>query len=196
VIDGLLALADDARDPRRLRDTAQLLASLLSWCAPMWHVAAATDADQPAVALRSLRQRLDLDAARSVATAVRLVRERGRPVRSAPGSSLVTAVLAAVAAPSAAPSAAQSPVGVIGLAGADGLGPTELLNITGTRALAEEVPTIVVTTSAKLVPAEAFECLGAPGFERVPLALFESVVLDGEVLSPDEAGRRASALGR
>jgi hypothetical protein len=194
VIDGLLALADDARDARRLRDTAHLLATRLAWCAPMWHVVAAAHADRPAVALRALRQRLDLGAARSIATAVRLVSERGGLVRSAPGSSLVAAVLAA--APSPLPPPTSSSIGVIGLAGADGLGPTELLNITGTRDLAESVPTIVVTTSAKLVPEEAFERLGAPGFERVPLTLFESVVLDGEVLSPDEAGRRAAALGR
>jgi hypothetical protein len=37
--------------------------------------------------------------------------------------------------------------------------------------------------------------VGAPGFERVELGLFEAVVLDGEVLTPAEAGLRAAALG-
>jgi len=100
----------------------------------------------------------------------------------------VGAILAALPPPSG------PPTGVVGLAGADGLGSAELLNITGTRDLAAAVPTIVVATSAKVVPDEAFERLGAPGFERVPLELFESVVLDGEVLTPAEAGRRAASL--
>jgi hypothetical protein len=187
VIDGLLALADD---PGRVRDSADVLAARLPWCGAMWHVVAAAHADRPRFALRTLRQRLDLGADRSIATAARLVAERGCAVRSAPGSSLVGAVLAAGPQPSG------PTTGVLGLVGADGLGPTDLLNMTGTRELAETVPTIVVTTSAKLVPADAFERLGARGFERVPLALFESVVLDGEVLEPVEAGRRAASLGR
>ncbi len=185
VIDGLLALADD---PARVRETADLLAARLPWCAAMWHVVAAAQADNPRFALRSLRQRLDLAADRSIATAVRLMTRSGCAIRTAPGSSLVGAVLAGLPQPSA------PPTGVVGLVGADGLGPDGLLNIVGTRDLAEAVPTVVVTTSAKLVPTEAFERLGAPGFERVPLALFESVVLDGEVLTPVEAGRRAASL--
>jgi hypothetical protein len=187
VIDGLLALADD---PGLVRNTADVLAARLRWCGPMWHVTAAAHADRPQLALRSLRRRLDLDADRSIATAVRLLTERDCAVRTAPGSSLVGAVLAALSQPSV------PPTGVVGLVGADGLGPAELLNIAGTRELAETVPTVVVATSAKLVPHEVFERTGAPGFERIPLVLFESVVLDGEVVAPAEAGRRAASLGR
>jgi hypothetical protein len=47
----------------------------------------------------------------------------------------------------------------------------------------------------KLVPQAAFGRRGAPGFEKVALGLFEAVVLDGEVVPPAEAGRRAIALG-
>jgi hypothetical protein len=185
VIDGLLALAGESD---RLRAAADLLAAQLPWCAPMWHVVRAAHATCPVFALRSLRSRLDSDVDRSVAGAARLVTERGCAVRAAPGSALVSAVLEAVAAPA-------RPGGVAGLAGADGLGPTAVLNVVGTRDLACAVPTIVVTTSVKLVPGEAFQRLGAPGFERVPLWLFEAVVLDGEVLTPTEAGRRAATLG-
>jgi hypothetical protein len=85
--------------------------------------------------------------------------------------------------------------GVVGLAGADAVGPIAVLNIAGTRDLAGAVPTIIVATSVKLVPQEAFGRLGAPGFEQVALGLFEAVVLDGEVVSPAEVGRRATALG-
>src|SRR5690349_22519266 len=91
VIDGLLALADD---PGLVRDTAEVLIAELPWCAAMWHVAAAARAGRPRLALSSLRRRLDIDADRSIATAVRLLTERGCAVRTAPGSSLVTAVLA------------------------------------------------------------------------------------------------------
>jgi hypothetical protein len=185
VIDGLLELA---ADQDRLRATADLLTTRLPWCAPMWHVVRAAHATSPALALRSLRDRVDFDADRSVATAVKLVAERDRAVRAAPGSGLVGAVLAALEEPAGAG-------GVIGLAGADALGPTAMLNIAGTRDLAGAMPTIIVATSLKLVPQEAFQRVGAPGFERVELGLFEAVVLDGEVLTPAEAGLRAAALG-
>jgi hypothetical protein len=185
VIDGLLELTDD-RD--RLRTTADLVAGRLPWCAPMWHVVRAAYATSPRPALRSLRERLDLDVDRSVATAVKLLTERHCAVRAAPGSALVGAVLETLEKP------AES-VGVVGLAGADAMGPTAMLNIVGTRDLARAVPTVIVATSVKLVPQEAFGRLGAPGFEQVALGLFEAVVLDGEVVTPAEAGRRAAVLG-
>jgi hypothetical protein len=184
VIDGLVELADDGD---RLRAAADLLAVRLPWCAPMWHVVRAACATDPQCALRSLRERLDFDVDRSVATAVKLLAERGCVVRAAPGSALVGAVLGALAEPAGAAE-------VVGLAGADAVGPTAVLNIAGTRALADAVPTIIVATSVKLVPQEAFGRLGASGFEQVPLGLFEVVVLDGEVVTPAEAGRRATVL--
>jgi hypothetical protein len=36
--------------------------------------------------------------------------------------------------------------------------------------------------------------LGSPLFERIPLDAFWAVVLDGELLTPAEAGRRAARL--
>jgi hypothetical protein len=78
--------------------------------------------------------------------------------------------------------------------GADALGPEGLLNAVGTRELAGRVPTLVVATAVKLVPAEVFERLGGPGFEAVPLEALAAVVVGPEVLSPAEAGRRAARL--
>jgi hypothetical protein len=187
VIDGLLELADDLD---RLRAAARVLVVGLPWCAPMWQIARATQADQPALALRSLRDRLSFDVDRSVAVAVKLLTERGCCVRTAPGSGLVAAVTRALPTPNHA----TTVTGVAGVVGADALGPTAMLNVVGTDELARAMPTIIVTTSIKLVPDEAFGRLSAPGFERVPLRRFESVVLDGEVLAPAEAGQRASAL--
>jgi hypothetical protein len=183
VLDGLLALADDQR---RLRAAVDLLTARLPWCGPMWQVVGAAHAPDPMCALRSLRERLDLDVERSVATAVRLLTERGCAVRAAPGSGLVDAVLAAL--PQAAGSA------MVGVAGVDAVGPSAVLNVAGTGDLARALPTIIVATSVKLVPQEVFWTLGAPGFERVELGLFEAVVLDGEVLTPAETGRRAVKL--
>jgi hypothetical protein len=184
VVDGLLALAGSQR---RLRAAADLLATRLPWCGPMWHVVRAAHAPDPCAALRGLRERLDLDAERSVATAVRLLTERDCAVRAAPGSALVAAVLAALAPPTGAE--------VVGLAGVDAVGPAAVLNIAGTGDLVRAVPTIIVATSVKLVPQQVFQIFGAPGFETVDLGLFEAVVLDGEVLTPAETSRRAAALG-
>jgi hypothetical protein len=57
------------------------------------------------------------------------------------------------------------------------------------------VPTLVVISGVKLVPAAAFARLAAPGFEAVPLAAVDAVALGGELVGPAEAGRRAAALG-
>ena len=76
--------------------------------------------------------------------------------------------------------------------GADAIGPEGLLNAVGTRELVGRVPTLVVATAVKLVPGEVFERLGGPGFEVVPLEAVAAVVVGSEVLSPAEAGRRAT----
>ena len=73
-------------------------------------------------------------------------------------------------------------------------GPEALLNAVGTRELAGRVPTLVVATAVKLVPGEVFGRLGGPGFEVVPLEAVAAVVVGPEVLSPAEAGRRATGL--
>ena len=184
MIDGLLALADDAE---RLPAVAEAVAVQLPWCAPMWHVVHAAWAPDPALALRCLRDRLDFDVERSVATGAKLLAEWGRPVQAMPGSDLVAAVLRRLPQPT-------GPADVVGLVGADAVGPTGMLNIVGTGELAVRAPTVIVTTSVKLVPEEAFQRLGAPGFERVPLSRFDTVVIDGEALPPVEAGRRAADL--
>jgi 2-methylisocitrate lyase-like PEP mutase family enzyme len=108
-------------------------------------------------------------------------------VRTVSHSSLVDRVLARLGAPLEARAGA-------GLVGADAIGPSALLNAAGTGALAAAVPTLVVTTSLKLVPAAAFERLAAPGFEAVPLSALAAVTLGGELVEPAEAGRRAAAL--
>jgi hypothetical protein len=185
VIDGLLELTDD-RD--RLRATTDLLAVHLPWCAPMWQVRHAVRQDDPAPALRALRERLDFDVDRSVAAAVKLLAEWGCAVRTAPGSALVTAGRAALSGP-------HDPAVTVGLVGADAVGPDAMLNVVGTAELTTEVPTVIVATSVKLVPEEAVRTLGGAGFEWVPLARFHTVVLDGELLTPAEAGQRAAALG-
>jgi hypothetical protein len=85
---------------------------------------------------------------------------------------------------------------VVGAVGADAIGPGVLLNAAGTRELVVRLPTLVVATAVKLVPAEVFGRLGGAGFETVPLEAVAAVVVGGEVLSPAEAGRRAEALSR
>jgi hypothetical protein len=86
------------------------------------------------------------------------------------------------------------PTPVVGVVGADAVGPGAILNAVGTRELAEWVPTLVVATAIKLVPAEVFDRLAGPGFEVVPLDGLAAVVVGGEVVSPAEAGRRAEAI--
>ena len=83
----------------------------------------------------------------------------------------------------------------LGVVGADAIGPGAVLNAVGTRELAGRLPTLVVATGIKLVPAEVFGRLGGAGFEAVPLEAVAAVVVGNEVLSPAEAGRRAQALG-
>jgi hypothetical protein len=83
---------------------------------------------------------------------------------------------------------------MVGLVGADAVGPDAVLNVVGTGRLAGMVPTVVLATSIKLVPATWFEVLGGDGLETVPLRAFEAVILDGDLLAPADAGRRAAAL--
>jgi hypothetical protein len=189
VIDGLLEFAGE---PALLRSTAERLPGLFPGYASMWHIAHAARTHDPAGALRAIRDQLDFAVGRSVAVAIKLVLDRGVGVRTAPSSALVKAVVAALP-----PGRADNPAWTgptIGLAGADAISPTTVLNIRGTLALARDVPTIVVTTALKLVPEHVFARLGSPLFERVPLASFEAVVLDGDLLSPDEAAQRAALV--
>jgi hypothetical protein len=97
-------------------------------------------------------------------------------------------------APGRDQSAGLSTGPVVGVVGADAIGPEGLLNADGTRELAGRVPTLVVATAVKLVPAEVFGRLGGAGFEVVPLEVLAAVVVGDEVLSPGEAGRQAREL--
>ena len=90
--------------------------------------------------------------------------------------------------------AGSSTAPALGVVGADAIGPVALLNADGTRELAGRVPTLVVATAVKLVPAAVFGRLGGPGFEVVPLEAVAAVVVGPEVLSPAQAGRRAREL--
>lgn len=185
VIQGLLELVDD---PAAAADATEFLTARLPGYAPMWHIANAVRSDAPAEALLRIRADLDHAVDNTVKAAVAWVCERGGPVTSAPSSSIVGQVLAQL------PSSVRTGEPLIALAGADAIGPTTVLNIRGTRELAHRLPTLVVTTALKLVPQPVFARLGAPVFEHIPLDSFVGVVLDGDILSPGEVGRRAAEL--
>src|SRR5215213_1801284 len=212
--DGLLEVA---ADPPLLDQAVAVLLAGQPAMAPIWHLARAARAPDPAAALAALRRRLDTDAEEAVtaATAWLLDRLAGNPgpVATVSHSSLVDRVLARVAAdPRGNPEtrrrvprwgsvarpgtgcAELSTAPVLGLVGADAVGPGAVLNAVGTRELAAGLPTLVVATAIKLVPGEVFDRLAGPGFETVPLDQLAAVVVGGEVLSPAEAGRRADKL--
>lgn len=192
-VNGLLEVAGDRA---RLDAAVALLLGGQPAMAPIWHLARAARSPDPGAALRELRRQLEADADAAVVTAVGWLAARPGVVRTVSHSSLVDRVLAraGVAADTAPLGPAPVTAGV-GLVGADAIGPDALLNATGTLALATLVPTLVVTSGVKLVPAAAFARLAAPGFEAVPLAAVDAVALGGELVGPAEAGRRAAALG-
>jgi hypothetical protein len=184
VVDGLLALLDD---PVRLRAAAGELAVRLAWCGPMWQVACAAAEPDPGTALRGLRQRLDCDTNATVEAAVAWLRQGERVVRVVPGSGLVDAVVARLP---------EHAGGVpVGLVGADAIGPDAVLNVAGTGQLAGTLPTVVLATSIKLVPVSWFQVLGGEGLETVALSAFSAVILDGQLLTPADVGRRAANTG-
>jgi hypothetical protein len=113
--------------------------------------------------------------------------------RRSPGSRRQVPRWGSVAEPQAG-GAGSSTRPVVGVVGADAIGPEALLNADGTRELAGRVPTLVVATAVKLVPAGVFGRLGGAGFEVLPLEALAAVVIGPEVLSPAEAGRRAAQL--
>jgi hypothetical protein len=190
-LDGLLEVAGD---PRLLEAAAATLLAGQPAMAPLWHLARAARGPRPRAALAELRARLGADAAAAVEAAAAWLRPRlggaGRGgVATVSHSSLVDRVLARLG-PGAG---AARPV--VGLVGADAIGPEAFLNAAGTAELAARLPTLVVATAIKLLPAEPFGRLAGPGFEAVPLAAVAAVVIGPEVCSPAEAGRRAAAGG-
>jgi hypothetical protein len=188
-LDGLLEVADD---PSLLKEAVAVLLAGQPAMAPIWHLAWAAHGPDPTAALTDLRRRLttDADAAVTAATAWlhRHLATHPGAVATVSHSSLVDRVLAQIGPTGGDP--------VVGVAGADAIGPDGILNAVGTRALAEKVPTLVVATAVKLVPGEVFGRLGGPGFEVVPLEALAAMVVGAEVLSPAEAGRRAEAVSR
>jgi hypothetical protein len=185
VIQGLLEIVDDRAELRRATD---FLNARLTGYGPIWHLTRAAHGDEPAAALRRIRDELEQAVDNSVKAAVDWVtRSGGGPVAVAPSSSIIERVLAELGPPPAGEPA-------IALAGADAIGPDRVLNIRGTLELARRLPTLVVTTGLKLVPGPVFERLGAPVFEPIPLRQFAAVVIDGEVFSPAAAGSRAATL--
>jgi hypothetical protein len=190
-LDGLLEVATD---PDLLESAVAALVAGQPAMAPVWHLARAARSPDPPSALAALRRRLDTDADAAVTTATAWLREH---LAANPGalatvshSSLVDRVLAALGLPGSPPTGSTAPGA--GVVGADAIGPEGLLNAVGTRELVGRVPTLVVATAVKLVPGEVFERLGGPGFEVVPLEAVAAVVVGSEVLSPAEAGRRAT----
>jgi hypothetical protein len=186
--DGLLEVAGD---PPLLEEAVAVLEAGQPAMAPIWHLARAARAPDPAAALADLRRRLDADADAAAAAATAWLLDRladhPGPVATVSHSSLVDRVLAQV-------DPAGPTVPVVGVVGADAVGPRAILNAVGTRELAARLPTLVVATAIKLVPGEVFDRLAGPGFEVVPLAELAAVVVGGEVLSPAEAGRRAEPV--
>jgi hypothetical protein len=189
-LDGLLEVA---ADPLLLEEAVAVLLAGQPAMAPIWHLARAARSPHPPSALAGLRRRLTADADAAVATAAAWLLHHlaGHPgaVATVSHSSLVARVLARVG-----PGMSTAPVA--GLVGADAIGPMALLNAVGTGELVARVPTLMVATAIKLVPAEVFGRLGGPGFEAVPLRAVAAVVVGGEVLSPADAGRRAEAVSR
>jgi hypothetical protein len=207
-LDGLL---EAAGDPRRLEAAVAALLAGQPAMAPMWHLARAARAPDPGAALARLRASLDADASAAVEAAAawlrRLLAGRGRDaVATVSHSSLVDRVLARLGegeagaagptrvteATGAAEAGAAGAAPVVGLVGADAIGPQAFLNAAGTGELAARLPTLVVATAIKLLPAEAFARLAGPGFEAVPLGAVAAVVVGPEVLSPAQAGRAAA----
>jgi hypothetical protein len=183
-LDGLLEIAADRA---LLAAAVEVLLQGQPAMAPIWHLARAARDGDPAAALAALRERLDRDAEAAAGTAAAWLRLRPGAVATVSHSSLVDMVLERL--PGAA---AGRPM--VALVGSDAIGPDALLNATGTAALADSLPTLVVSTPLKLVPAVVFARLAGPGFEAVPLEALAAVALGHELVSPPEAGRRAAAL--
>jgi hypothetical protein len=187
-LDGLLEVAADRS---LLEEAARALLAGQPAMAPIWHLARAARGPDPPSALAGLRRQLHRDADAAVATATAWLRER---LATTPGavatishSSQVERVLRELG-----PGLSAAPV--VGVVGADAIGPERLLNADGTGELAGRVPTLVVATAVKLVPGDVFARLGGRGFELVPLRAMAAVVVGPELLSPAEAGRRAARL--
>jgi hypothetical protein len=200
--EGLLEVADD---PGALAASVRALLDGQPAMAPIWHLARAAEAAEPGTALRGLLASFQRDTDAAVRAARSwLDREIGDgAVATVSHSSLVVRVVEGRPTRLPDPPVARTRQeggsdgagpAAAGVLGADAIGPADLLNAEGSAELAGRLPTLVVATPAKLVPADVFDRLAAPGFERVPLERLRAIVLGGEVVEPAEAGRRAARL--
>jgi hypothetical protein len=183
-------LEEIADHPELVTQCVRYLRRELAGYASLWHLERALAVGDAATELPRFAAHLERSAAAAVDTAYALLAGRSGGFVTAPSSGLTRRLLARLGVPEMPASGAVR----TGLAGADAVGPGEILNIVGTRDLAARLPTVVVTTPDRLVPGGVFETLGSPLFERIPLSSFEAVVVGDEVLTPAEAGARAAAL--
>src|SRR5215207_5730006 len=134
-LDGLLEVADD---PPLLEQAVTALLAGQPAMAPIWHLARAARAPDPAAALAALRHDLTTDAAAAVAAAASWLQPHlatGGAVATVSHSSLVDRVLARVGPGSAPGAPGGGGGGGVGGGGADAIGPGALLNAVGTREL-------------------------------------------------------------
>lgn len=179
-----------AEDPDKVLHCVAFLRRELGGYASLWHLERELREGDPRTVLTRFAARLEADVEAGVTTAQALLESRPGGVVTAPSSGITRRLLDRLTGPDrVAPDAEHR----IGLSGADAIGPEAVLNIVGTRELAQRLPTVIVTTRDRLVPADVFAGLGSPLFERIPLELFDAVVVNDEVLTPREAGRRAAA---
>ena len=134
-LDGLLEVAGE---PGRLEAAVAALLAGQPAMAPIWHLARAARGPDPGAALARLRASLDADADAAVEAAAGWLRRRvaggGRgAVATVSHSSLVDRVLARLGEGAGAGPAGAARAGpVVGLVGADAIGPQALLNAAGT----------------------------------------------------------------
>jgi hypothetical protein len=190
-----LARAARGPDPHaalaRLRDRLAAGAEEAADAAAAWLRPRLAGGGRAAVATVSHSSLVDRVLARLPPDAAPPAAGGGEP-RPAPGA----AAARPAAGPAARPATGSGPGPrrpVVGLVGADAVGPAAFLNAAGTGELAARLPTLVVATAIKLLPAEAFARLAGPGFEAVPLRAVAAVVVGPAVLSPAEAGRLAAS---
>ena len=178
-----------ADDPTQVRHCLAFLRCELGGYASLWRLERELQDDDPRTVLARFAARLEADVEASIDTAFGLLESRPGGVVTAPSSGITKRLMGRLAGSGRT---ATDPDARIGISGADAIGPTGILNIVGTRELAERLPTVIVTTSDRFVPADVFASLGSPLFDRIPLDLFDAVVVSNEVLTPAEAGRRAA----
>ena len=165
--------------------------------APIWHLARAARSPDPPSALAALRRRLDTDADAAVTAATAWLRDHlaANPgtVATVSHSSLVDRVLAALGLHRGPRRPGPQPRGW-GWWGRTRSGRRGCSTPSGPGSWWGGCRRWWWRRRSSWSPAEVFGRLGGPGFEVVPLEAVAAVVVGPEVLSPAEAGRRATRL--